>query len=110
MGLSSDFFIQGAPSISAAAAGVSVEELISASIPLWAVMSVTAVGLSFFMMKRELKKGVGKDAVEITLEYDEVEITRPGLAKGLTALIILTFAAIIVAMAALTLWAGMPLP
>ena len=106
MGLSSDFFIQGAPSISAAAAGVSVEELISASIPLWAVMSVTAVGLSFFMMKRELKKGVGKDAVEITLEYDEVEITRPGLAKGLTALIILTFAAIIVAMAALNIMGG----
>ena len=54
-GLSSDFFIQGAPAISATAAGVSVTDVMRASVPLWAVMTVTTVTVSFIMMKKDLK-------------------------------------------------------
>ena len=52
MGLSSDFFIQGAPAITAASAELPVTSLISASVPLWLVMSITAAAVSFFMIKR----------------------------------------------------------
>ncbi len=54
--LSSDFFIQGAPSITAAGAGIDVNEIISASIPLWLTMSLVTVLVAFVMMKRDLKK------------------------------------------------------
>ena len=54
--LSSDFFIQGAPSITAAGAGIDVTEIVRASIPLWLTMSVVTVVVAFVMMKRDLKK------------------------------------------------------
>ncbi len=54
--LSSDFFIQGAPTITAAGAGVDVTEIVSASIPLWLTMSIVTVVVAFLMMKRDLKK------------------------------------------------------
>ena len=54
--LSSDFFIQGAPTITAAGAGVDVTEIVKASIPLWLTMSVVTVVVAFIMMKRDLKK------------------------------------------------------
>lgn len=54
--LSSDFFIQGAPTITAAGAGVDVTEIVKASIPLWLTMSLVTVVVAFIMMKRDLKK------------------------------------------------------
>jgi hypothetical protein len=54
--LSSDFFIQGAPTITAAGAGIDVTQVVRASIPLWLTMSVVTVVVAFIMMKRDLKK------------------------------------------------------
>ncbi len=54
--LSSDFFIQGAPTITAAGAGIDVTEIVSASIPLWITMSVVTVAVAFMLMKRDLQK------------------------------------------------------
>jgi len=54
--LSSDFFIQGAPTITAAGAGIEVTEIISASIPIWLTMSIVTVAVAFFMMKRDMRK------------------------------------------------------
>ena len=54
--LSSDFFIQGAPSITAKGAGVEVSEIMSASVPLWLTMSLVTVIVAFTMMKRDMKK------------------------------------------------------
>lgn len=54
--LSSDFFIQGAPTITAAGAGIEVSEVVKASIPLWLTMSIVTVGVAFIMMKKDLKK------------------------------------------------------
>lgn len=106
MALSSDFVVQGAPAITAASAEVPITELISASIPLWLVMSVTVVTISFFMMRRELKKTSQEDVAKITSDYAEVEIKRPLLSKILTAVVILTFAAIIIAMISLQILGG----
>jgi len=54
--LSSDFFIQGAPTITAAGAGISTAEVISASVPIWFAMSLTTVVVAFLMMKRDIRK------------------------------------------------------
>ncbi|HCX64964.1 MAG TPA: hypothetical protein DHN33_07130 [Eubacteriaceae bacterium] len=54
MGLSSDYFIQGAPAISAGAAGIDDTLALSmATLPLWLVMSVVTVTISFLMMRKE---------------------------------------------------------
>ena len=106
MGLSSDYFIQGAPAITAASASIPVTSVIAASIPLWAVMSVTVAAVSFFMMKREMKKGNGNGWSEISSEYAASEITRPVLAKALAILVTVTFAAIITAMIVLKIQGG----
>ena len=55
IGLSSDYFIQGAPAITAKAAGVSTVEIMKASIPLWLVMSVVTITVAFMMFRHELK-------------------------------------------------------
>lgn len=54
--LSGDYFIQGAPAITAKAAGFdNPSAVISASIPLWITMSVVTVGTAFFMMRKDAK-------------------------------------------------------
>lgn len=54
--LSSDFFIQGAPTITGKAANSTAMSIMSASLPLWAVMSIVTVTVAFFMFKRDIKK------------------------------------------------------
>lgn len=55
--LSSDFFIQGAPAITAKAAGVSDSLTLSkAMLPLWFTMSVVTVFASYLMMKKDIKQ------------------------------------------------------
>lgn len=54
IGLSSDFFIQGAPAITAKAAGISDALVLSKAVfPLWLTMSLVTVTTSFIMMKRD---------------------------------------------------------
>ncbi len=97
IGLSSDFVIQGAPSITAAAAGIDVNEVIKASIPLWITMSVVTAGVAFFMMLREMK--LNKDAQVVTKkEFAIKEIKKPGLARLIAILMPISFIADIVIM------------
>jgi hypothetical protein len=54
--LSGDYFIQGAPAITAKAAGFQdANAVIGASIPLWITMSVVTAATAFFMMRKEMK-------------------------------------------------------
>ncbi|BAK97805.1 hypothetical protein OBV_06070 [Oscillibacter valericigenes Sjm18-20] len=55
MALSGDFFIQGAPTITAKAAGTSVSALISGYLPLWGVMSITVITASFILFKKDIR-------------------------------------------------------
>ncbi|HJB28806.1 MAG TPA: hypothetical protein IAA06_08430 [Candidatus Blautia faecavium] len=106
MGLSSDFFIQGAPAITAASAELPVTSVMSASVPLWLVMSVTVAIVSFVMMKRDMKNKVPVAEKEISTEYAESEITNPGLAKVLAIVVACSFIAIIIAMVVLHIQGG----
>ncbi|AEB75013.1 membrane protein [Clostridium botulinum] len=64
---SSDFFIQGTPSITARSAGISnTFKIIKASFPFWLVMSAVTILTTFFIMKKdteysEVKKDTAKE-------------------------------------------------
>lgn len=98
MGLSSDFFIQGAPAITAKAANVNVSSFIKGTFPLWIVMSVTVLIVSFIMMKRDMKKNTTASIETITADYEITEIANPLLAKVLTCIVIIAFVVMIVSM------------
>lgn len=55
--LSSDFIIQGAPKLTADAAGIPVSDVITASIPLVIVMGAVTTVVAFFMLRRDMKRG-----------------------------------------------------
>ena len=55
MALSVDFFIQGAPTITAKAAGSDVGTLMSQSVLLWSVMCVVTAAVAFFCYCRDMR-------------------------------------------------------
>lgn len=95
--LSSDFFIQGAPTITATGAGIEPTEIISASIPLWLVMSIITVVVAFLMMKNDMKKNAVKySQIEEVKETLDVKI-----GKTTKLMAVLTPAAFILDIAAM---------
>ena len=56
--LSGDYIIQGAPSLTAKAAGIPVEDVILASVPLVLVMGVVTTIVAFWYLKKDMKNGV----------------------------------------------------
>jgi hypothetical protein len=84
--LSGDYFINGAPTITANGAGLEANDIILASIPLWLIASVVAVAVAFFMMRREMKSG----AEETGAAEDAVPEIRPG-AKAVAILTVAVF-------------------
>jgi hypothetical protein len=69
VGLSSDFFIQGAPSITANAAGVDIVSIMSSSVPIWGTMSVVVIAVSYVLFRRDMKI---LDAQEAALGPDPI--------------------------------------
>lgn len=55
MALSGDFFIQGAPTVTAKAANTSVTALIKAYFPLWMIMCLTVVIVAFIMFRHDTR-------------------------------------------------------
>ena len=55
--LSSDFVIQGAPKLTADAAGLPVSDVVMASIPLVITMGLVTTVVAFFLLKRDMKLG-----------------------------------------------------
>lgn len=104
--LSSDFFIQGAPSISAKGAGITAPDVMAASVPLWATMAIVTVAVAFFMMLRDQKKK-GADKTEVaTVERVPVIKDKKKLAMTMAILVPAAFLADIVAMLVFKLAGG----
>ncbi|MDD2397815.1 MAG: hypothetical protein PHE31_07495, partial [Tissierellia bacterium] len=103
--LSSDFFIQGAPTITATGAGIDVTEIIRASVPIWLTMSIVTIAAAFLLMKRDLKK-----APQIAPAADEnfkhETITQSKTAKYVAVLTPIVFLIDIVAMVKFNLAGG----
>lgn len=55
--LSGDYIIQGAPKLTADAAGLPVSSVMEASVPLVVVMGLVTTATAYWMMRRDLKKG-----------------------------------------------------
>jgi len=55
--LSGDFIIQGAPAITAGAAGIPVGDVVSASVPLVFIMGAVTTITAFWFLRRDMKKG-----------------------------------------------------
>ncbi len=61
--LSGDYIIQGAPKLTADAAGLPVSEVMAASIPLVIVMGLVTTVAAFWMMRRDMKNGKWNDGL-----------------------------------------------
>ena len=73
--LSTDFIIQGAPSITSGAAGIGVNEVMSEGIILYIVMTVVTIGTAFYMLRRDLKNGNLKHELSQTKEIEKKEVS-----------------------------------
>ncbi|GIM28846.1 transporter [Clostridium polyendosporum] len=71
--LSSDFFIQGAPAITAKAAGVSTYTMMKESIPLWLVMSFVTIGVASVPLFKQYAKKNSKNKEYVK---SEVAVTK----------------------------------
>lgn len=71
--LSGDYIIQGAPKLTADAAGLPVSSVMQASIPLVVVMGIVTTVSAFWMMKRDQKNGTWRDGL----------VSSPGAAEPL---------------------------
>jgi len=102
LGLSTDFFIQGAPAITARAAGVDVSDLIAATVPIWAVFGVVTVGVAFYFFRKEMK-----ELPVVSLEVEEKEERQFSLLGRIMAVVTpLAFVSCVVAMIAFELRGG----
>lgn len=94
--LSGDFVIQGAPKLTADAAGIPVSEVISASVPLIIVMGVVTTTIAFVMLKKDMKNGklkVDRNYIKKKLVEDGniKHILKPKTKKGLAIVIPILF-------------------
>ncbi len=107
--LSSDFVIQGAPKLTADAAGIPVGDVITASIPLVITMGLVTTVTAFYFLKRDMKRGKLTliDTYDNGIEQETVEDLLTMRQKKLFALFIpLAFLLDVAAMAAFKLQGG----
>lgn len=115
--LSGDYIIQGAPKLTADAAGLPVTSVMTASIPLVIVMGLVTTVTAFWMMRRDMKNGTWRDGLvairnrgdALTSGTEDGEgrlVMAPRVKKWLAIVIPILFAADVVAMFLLNLQGG----
>lgn len=109
--LSSDFVIQGAPKLTADAAGIPVGEVIAASIPLVIVMGLVTTITAFIFLRKDLKSGklkVDSNSIHIVTDEDIEfkKILNEKVKKRLAVIIPLLFALDVAIMFTLKLQGG----
>ncbi|MFC6331042.1 hypothetical protein ACFP56_00290 [Paenibacillus septentrionalis] len=111
--LSSDYIIQGAPKLTADAAGLPVSDVMQASVPLVITMGLVTTISAYWLMRRDMKRGTWQDGLVETndnqvnrqAEDEQDHLSLP--AKRLLAIIVpLCFALDVVAMFLLNLQGG----
>ncbi|MUG67801.1 hypothetical protein GNP94_17580 [Paenibacillus campinasensis] len=115
--LSGDYIIQGAPKLTADAAGLPVTSVMAASVPLVIVMGTVTTFTAFWIMRREQQLGTFRDGLiaanntkhPLTEPKDEgegIQPISPGMKKGLAIAILLLFALDVATMFLLNLQGG----
>ncbi len=109
--LSGDFVIQGAPTLTAKAAGLPVAEVMAASVPLVIVMGTVTTLTAFWYLYKDMKSGalcVDPEETAVPSAPRDTASVRlsPMLRNGLAALVPLLFLLDVAAMFALDLKGG----
>ena len=104
LALSTDFVIQGAPAITASAAGIEVFDVIRDGMPLYWVMAIVTISIAFFDLRKDIKKGKFKTELD---EVEHKEITKFNInSKIATFLVLIGFTLDLVFMYLLDLKGG----
>ena len=107
--LSSDFVIQGAPKLTADAAGIPVGDVITASIPLVITMGLVTTVVAYILLRRDMKRGTleltGTNEEEQEQETPENLLTQ-GQKRFFAILIPIAFLVDVGAMSVLKLQGG----
>ncbi len=88
--LSGDYIIQGAPKLTADAAGIPVGEVMAASVPLVIIMGAVTTVVAFWMLKRDMRKGklsVSEEELVLHQEDEKHEVLSYQMKKILAVLI-----------------------
>ncbi|MCF6411772.1 hypothetical protein [Pseudalkalibacillus salsuginis] len=88
--LSGDYIIQGAPKLTADAAGIPVGEVMAASVPLVIIMGAVTTVVAFWMLKRDMRKGklsVSEEELVLHQEDEKHEVLSYQTKKLLSVLI-----------------------
>lgn len=109
--LSGDFIIQGAPTLTAKAAGIPVGDVISASVPLVIVMGLVTTIVAFWYLRKDMKNGMLSSQAEIAATHQvEMSANRqllsPAIRRSLSILVPLLFLLDVIAMFTLDLKGG----
>lgn len=89
--LSGDYIIQGSPKLTADAAGLTVAQVMEASVPLVIVMGVVTTATAYWMMQRDRKRGTWRDGLvegAATIASDAGTLVLPPKVKRWAAAII----------------------
>ncbi|MBB6693426.1 hypothetical protein H7B90_18715 [Cohnella xylanilytica] len=108
--LSGDYVIQGAPKLTADAAGLPVSEVMEASVPLVIVMGVVTTAFAFWSMYRDRKRGTWREGLvagQSPVSADAGSVPLPPRVKRWAAVLIpILFVLDVVAMFVLDLQGG----
>ena len=104
LALSTDFVIQGAPAITAGAAGIEISNVIQQGMPLYWVMAIVTIGVAFYGLRKDIKKGKFDNELQ-AVEHEEITEFDPK-AKIATFMVLIGFALDIVAMYVFKLTGG----
>lgn len=116
--LSGDYIIQGAPKLTADAAGLPVGSVMAASLPLVLVMGLVSTVTAYWLMRRDQRNGTWRDGLvagkgtggvlgeDLPTSKEDRAAISPQAKKWLAILIPLLFAADVVAMFLLNLQGG----
>ena len=104
LALSTDFVIQGAPAITAGAAGIEISDVIQQGMPLYWVMAIVTIGVAFYGLRKDIKKGKFDNELQ-AVEHEEItEFDQK--AKIATFMVLIGFVLDIVAMYVFKLTGG----
>ncbi|HWR61747.1 MAG TPA: hypothetical protein VN580_09065 [Clostridia bacterium] len=112
--LSGDFIIQGAPKITADGAGIPVDQVVTASVPLVIVMGLVTTVAAFWLLRKDIKSGALKveevvkagRAAEEDENMEEMKVLSASVKKALAAMVPFLFAIDIIIMFAAKLQGG----
>ncbi|MBC9783914.1 hypothetical protein H1S01_05240 [Heliobacterium chlorum] len=107
IGLSTDYVIQGAPTITAKAAGLDPSALIRASVPLIIVMALVTTIIAYIQVKRDINANRAKhDQERLAFEKEQKQVEITSLSYVFAVLVPLAFIADVWAMLTFDLKGG----